>query len=243
MLIGELLMRSPQRTRLTASLMGEFEQGKAAAPSFFTKLMQRYSGRPLVKLCGITREEDAEAAVENGADVLGFILAPSRRQIEIGELKRFSRYPVLKVAVVADADAPTLAGLDRLLESGVIDGVQFHGHESRELVRGYRGNAYKALIPRTPADIAEDPFAPFTLYDRPKNQENDSLGTPFGRETAAALQGTWIAGGITPDNLEEVVRRFSPILVDIASGVEKSPGIKDHDKIRAVRAILRRLYG
>lgn len=244
-LIGEAVMRSSgsERTDLVYSLRESFFGGDKAQPVFFTKLMRQYAGRPLVKICGITNIPDALAAVQAGTDVLGFILAPSRRQVSPAGLSTFKNMPVLKAAVVMDPDEDMQNLLRDMLEKGVIDAVQFHGQESPELVKSFLGNGYKALIPLKPADVLADPYAPLSLYDRPKGKDNDSLGIPFGIEFSDVLRGTFLAGGITPVNLESVLKTFDPLLVDIAGGVEKEPGIKDYERINEIFSIIRKNYG
>jgi len=244
-LIGEAVMRSSSsvRTDLVYSLRESFFSGDKAQPVFFTKLMRQYAGRPLVKICGITNISDAQAAVHAGADVLGFILAPSRRQIAPADLITFKNVPVLKAVVVMDPDEAMLNLLRDMLEKGVIDAVQFHGQESPELVKSFLGNGYKALTPLEPADVRDDPYAPLSLYDRPKGKDNDSLGIPFGSEFLPVLRGTFLAGGLTTANLESVLKTFDPLLIDIAGGVEKEPGIKDYDRMNEIFSIIRKKYG
>ncbi len=244
-LIGEAVMRSISsvRTDLVYSLRKSFFDGAKEHPNFFTKLMKLHAGRPLVKICGLTSISDAEAAVQAGADVLGFILAPSRRQVAPADLGTFKTLPVLKAAVVMDPDEELQNLLRDMLEKEVIDAVQFHGQESPELVKSFQGNGYKALTLLDPADVRDDPYAPLSLYDRPKGKNNDSLGIPFGSEFSDVLRGAFLAGGITPANLEYVLKTFDPLLVDIAGGVEKNPGIKDRNKINNIFSIIRKNYG
>jgi len=248
-LIGETLMRSDNRPLAIREMLSAYEEGRVETYNFFSRLMHRCrkskSGRlrPLVKICGITRLEDAEAAAAAGADVLGFILAPSKRQISISDLEEFASVDILKVAVVKDPDVLQIRELRELLTRGLIDGVQFHGKESLELVQSFDGNAYKAISLDSPEDAVDDLFAPLSLYDKPKGSLNDSLGLSFGASFQEVLQGGFIAGGISPENLSGILEMCSPLLIDIASGVEKSPGMKDRDKIDKIFSIMENIYG
>ncbi len=254
-LIGETLMRSENRILTIQEMLAEYERGRTEKPCFFTRLMKRFNKRPgmkyipglkympLVKICGITRIEDAGMAVREGADVLGFILAPSKRQIKISDLEKFAKLDVLKVAVVIDPDEELISELWKLLEKGIVDGVQLHGNEPLELVQAFGGNAYKAITLVSPKAVGSDVFAPLSLYDKPKDTMNDSLGLSFDPSYKEVLQGGFIAGGISPQNLGSMLEMYDPLLIDIASGVETSPGVKDHEKIREVFTILGSIYG
>jgi indole-3-glycerol phosphate synthase/phosphoribosylanthranilate isomerase len=248
-LIGETLMRSENRSLTIQEMFSAYEEGGSESPNFFTKLMQRCrrspGGKlmPLVKICGITNTADGEVAREAGADVLGFILAPSKRQISISDLEKFALYEILKVAVVKDPDVLQIRELRELLTKGLIDGIQFHGKESLELVQSFDGNAYKAISLESPEEAADDLFAPLSLYDKPKSALNDSLGLSFDASFGEVLQGGFIAGGISPENLSGMLEMCSPLLIDIASGVEKSPGLKDCVKINEIFSIMENKYG
>ena len=254
-LIGETLMRSDNRLLTIREMLSAYEKGRVEKPCFFSLLMKRFNRnpgmkyipglkyKPLVKICGITKTLDAEIVVAAGADVLGFILAPSKRQISILDLEKFAEYDVLKVAVVKDPDAAQISMLRKLLTKGIIDGVQFHGNESLELVQSFGGNAYKAISLESPEEVADDLFAPLSLYDKPKGALNDSLGLSFDASFQEVLQGGFIAGGISPQNLSGMLKMCSPLLIDIASGVEKSPGVKDRVKIKEIFSILENMYG
>ncbi|MBL7005551.1 MAG: bifunctional indole-3-glycerol phosphate synthase/phosphoribosylanthranilate isomerase [Spirochaetia bacterium] len=248
-LIGEKLMRTANRSLTVQEMFSAYERGRSERPNFFSRLMQRCRKSPdgeiipLVKICGITNTADADISVKAGADVLGFILAQSKRQISIADLEKFTAYNVLRVAVVKDPDTELISKLRRLLVQGIIDGVQFHGNESLELVHSFGGNAYKAISLESPEEVDDDLFSPLSLYDKPKGAFNDSLGLSFDASFSVPLQGGFIAGGITPKNLESILKMFNPLLIDVASGVESSPGIKNHDKIEEIFSIMENNYG
>ena len=176
-----------------------------------------------VKLCGITRREDAEFAIECGADYLGFVLVPdSKRYISPERLRSFADLPVLKVGVFMNAE---LELIRRVAEDCRLDIVQLHGSETAEFAerigfaRVWKAS-YEAGFP-----------AERLVCDAPRG----GSGT-FGDHTRAAelakLRPIMLAGGITPENAAELIRKVRPAGIDLAGGVESAPGIKDHDKIR-----------
>jgi indole-3-glycerol phosphate synthase / phosphoribosylanthranilate isomerase len=160
--------------------------------------------RPLVKVCGLTRREDVDAAVEAGADMLGFILAKEspRRASEV------LRVPDdrLSVAVyVGEADEGVEADL-----------VQLYSHEERR-VRGR-----DAVLLRGGEAVAK-------VVDLPWDEPD-----PLHLQRAVALEGrVMLAGRLGPDNVREAIRAVRPWAVDAASRLEAKPGIKDHAKVRA----------
>src|SRR5208337_1778734 len=118
----------------------------------------RVPGRPLVKVCGITRTSDAEAARALGADALGFVFAPSKRRAEPSLLRDLEGMDIPKVAVVVTTKAGGRRQLDSdvkdLLARGLVDAVQFHGEEPPEECAEMAFPYFKALRVRGPEDIA-----------------------------------------------------------------------------------------
>jgi phosphoribosylanthranilate isomerase len=204
-----------------------------------------------VKICGITNENDAHAAVRAGADALGFILWPeSRRCVTLDEAAEIcENLPpfVTRVAVVVN-----MAELDLELlgASCAFDALQLHGDESpKECVRLAEGfpRLIKALRPVGDAgfpDPASYPVGAF-LLDAPSAGYGGS-GKTFDWALADAFRGKTnrpviIAGGLTSENVGEAIRTVRPYAVDVVSGVESEPGRKNHTKLRAfieaVRAV------
>jgi indole-3-glycerol phosphate synthase/phosphoribosylanthranilate isomerase len=228
-LIGEAVVKNPRRVKVLRSFQRALAQGSRQKPNYFTKLYARQK-KILVKICGLTSRADAEAALQAGADVLGFVLfAGSPRCVAPGFLREIKDLPALKVAVVHDP--PDVRALRRMLRRGWIDAVQFHGAESAELVYSFQGNAYKAVT---------DPgqkFLPVTLYDAPKTKAMRK-GRQISAQNYKQIYGQWLAGGLTPQNVRSIIRQARPVLVDVSSGVEKSAGVKDTKKIKAfLRAV------
>jgi phosphoribosylanthranilate isomerase len=188
-----------------------------------------------VKICGITNLADAQAAVEAGADALGLVFAPSPRQIEI-DLAR-SIVAVLSprtVFVGVFRDAP-IEEVNRISNQVGFDGVQLHGDESPE----YCAKLNRCAIKRFRIDDSLRERLPSYRVFASLLDPGAGSGQTFSWQQAMDLPHRIIvAGGLTPQNVAEPVRLLCPFGVDVASGVELSPGRKDHDKIRAfIRAV------
>ena len=234
-LMGEICMRYPESL---ADFIEAFSRGADEAPGLFSRLIQSYRGRPLVKICGITSVEDARHSVQLGADVIGCIIAASPRSIPLERIGDFRGTGAPVCAVTADPDEQTLKALEAALDREDIQGVQFHGNEPAEMLRRFGGKACKAVIHRNSGDLRHS-YGPFVLYDLPKGEKHQELTRLSYREQ---LRRRFIAGNIRPDNLEEILEVFDPMLIDVASGVESSPGVKDLSKLETVFTILERYY-
>jgi len=185
-----------------------------------------------IKICGITRPEDAEAAVAAGADLLGFVFrSGTPRALDpaasawIGDVSG-----VEKVGVFLDAPLDEVV---RVRDHLALDWVQLHGEEPDS----YLEDLGKRVIRRVPVGSEID-----------WNRVTDLAGRCLPLFDPGAGDGvawTWdvlgesppgirfgLAGGLTPENVADAVRTVRPYLVDVSSGVEASPGIKDHSKIR-----------
>lgn len=189
-----------------------------------------------IKICGITNLEDALLAVELGADALGFVFAPSPRQVDpehaaaiIRELPPF----VTTVGLVVD-QAPL-----PLLEQCPVDVIQFHGAETPEQVAQLGRRAIKAFRIRSEEDLAVLPqydAAAAFLLDAYVPGIMGGTGRQFPWRLALEARDLGkpviVAGGLTPDNVELCIRTTAPYGVDVSSGVEASPGRKDPEKLR-----------
>ena len=179
-----------------------------------------------VKICGLTRRCDALLAAELGADYLGFVIYPgSRRFVAIEALPELTHgLPpcVRKVGVFVDAARDEIR---RAVEAGNLDIVQLHGHESADFARSIGFAAvWKATY---------DPDFPAArlVCDAPQGGSGQ-LGDHEKAAELARIRPVMLAGGITPDNVCELVRRVRPAGIDLAGGVESAPGIKDEGKLR-----------
>lgn len=207
---------------------------------------------PAVKVCGLTRPEDAAVAARAGADYGGVILAPNyRRSVTPGAAGViFSDFPGRRVGVFVDAEEGDL--LAAAAQAG-IHVVQLHGDETPEVAGRVRACGYevwKAVRVRS-ADDVRDAFRRYAgavdalLLDGYDPAAAGGTGTRFDWMQIAALRGELpdgmrlvAAGGLRPDNVAEAVRILHPHAVDVSSGVESAPGIKDPAAVRAfVRAV------
>jgi indole-3-glycerol phosphate synthase/phosphoribosylanthranilate isomerase len=246
MLVGEAAVRNPQAVEgLQAALASPL-----AARGFWMRVAERLvarrdarqsgraSPRPLVKICGITRAADARLAAGLGADLLGFVFAPSPRRAEPVLLRELRDLKVLKVGVVTEAEGTAQAR--ELLEHGLLDALQLHGEQAPAQCLEAGFPYFKALRLREAADVsrAAEYDCPRLLADAWAPEARGGTGRRVPEELVdrlAAGMPLWLAGGLGPDNIREVVRRWCPELVDASSRLEASPGVKD-------RAVLERYF-
>lgn len=194
----------------------------------------------LVKICGLTRPEDIEAANEAGPTYIGFVFALSRRRVTpetAARLRAGLRADIRVVGVFVDAPP---GEPEALLQRGIIDIVQLHGRETEEDIRALKERTgapvIKAVRMETPGDAARwrDSAADWLLLDNGAG----GTGRAFDWTLAAGVSKPFfLAGGIHPGNAADAVRRLRPYAVDASSGVETN-GYKDGEKMRAlVRAV------
>ena len=191
-----------------------------------------------VKICGITNKEDALYAVECGADALGFIfyekspryIAPDNAKTIIAALPPF----VTTVGVFVNKDFNDIR--DITLLTGVTV-VQLHGDESPSYCNLVEGKLIKAIRVKNDSSIEglkKYDVDTFLLDSFDKNSFGGS-GLTFDwklAEKAKQYGKIILAGGLTPDNVEEAVKKVAPYGVDVNSGVEKKPGIKNKNKVK-----------
>ncbi len=193
-----------------------------------------------IKICGIKTIPDALAAVDAGADLIGFNFYPkSPRYVEVGMvrnimsvMRRIGRVTCVGVFVNASV-GEILATMDTL----GLNLAQLHGDEMPEMLRMLNGKAFKAFrgIPES-IDGFERQDAPAFLVDAAVKGVYGGSGVTADWDGAAELAKKYpllLAGGLTPDNVAEAVSRVQPWGVDVASGVESAPGKKDPVKMKA----------
>ena len=197
--------------------------------------------RVRVKICGITRSEDAAAAVAAGADAIGLVFhADSPRAISIDQARRISRELPPFVARVALFLEPAAADVQAVLDQLRPDALQFHGRETVEFCRRFAWPYMKAVPMGEDAvdlgawaDHYDD--AQGLLLDANRAGAAGGSGKTFDWDERIELPGmpTIIAGGLDATNVGEAIARFAPYAVDVSSGVESAPGIKDAERIRS----------
>ncbi|WP_375306466.1 phosphoribosylanthranilate isomerase [Bradyrhizobium sp. A11] len=210
----------------------------------------------LVKICGLSTRETLQTALAAGADMVGFVFfppSPRHLSLELGrELGRQVEGRALKVALTVDADDATL---DNIMDALSPDIFQLHGKESvarlRDIKQKYGRPVMKALPVETAADLAVLPgYAAVSdriLFDArpPKDATRPGgLGAPFDWHLLQNLELAlpyMVSGGLHAGNIAEAVRLTGAGGVDVSSGVESAPGVKDPEMIkafiRAARAI------
>jgi phosphoribosylanthranilate isomerase len=202
-------------------------------------------GRIFVKICGITNELDALAAIEAGADALGFNLVPqSKRYIDIEKAASWiDKLPrdICKVAVMAD---PNWEDACRIGQLPFLDALQLHGGESPEFCRRLADAEipFAKAVPVTASkSLADLPnyFTDTMILDSSAGGAFGGTGKPFPWKFAPEFVRhhpritVILAGGLNPENVAEAVGVVRPRGVDVTTGVEESPGRKDHSLIRA----------
>lgn len=194
-----------------------------------------------VKICGITNFADAEAAVERGAWAIGLVHhGESPRACEPAEAAAIGAAFRRRCEVVGVFVNPGLAEVARAVEDAQLGVVQLSGEEGpalcTEVARKTGAKVIKAVHVSSAAEIhgAEAFRTDYHLFDRRSGELRGGTGTSFDwtlmrerRSTVPAI----LAGGLTPDNVGEAIRVARPFAVDVASGVEASPGRKDHGRI------------
>jgi phosphoribosylanthranilate isomerase len=194
----------------------------------------------LVKICGITRLEDAQAAVDAGAQALGFVfwpasprfIEPARARAIVAELPPF----VTAVGVFVNQPVEHVFGVAAAVGLGA---VQLHGDERPADAARLARPVIKAIPvgAGNDVDLAEWPARVLLLLDVHDPVKRGGTGRTVDWSAAAAIAATrrsMLAGGLTPENVGEAVRRVRPFGIDVSSGVEQAPGIKDHDRMRAL---------
>ena len=182
-----------------------------------------------VKICGLSTKEAVGTAVSAGADYIGFVFAPTKRQVTLdqaAELAKFIPSDVKKVGVFI---SPSRAQLLEAIDKVGLDLAQVHGQVADDLFENVPCDSIQAVqvdgeghVPNSQAD--------YLLFDAPVA----GSGQPFDwaqLDTTGLTQPFFIAGGLNEDNVARAIQHFSPFAVDVSSGVE-TDGQKDHEKIR-----------
>jgi len=186
----------------------------------------------LVKICGITTPEDAEAAVAAGADLLGFVFRPGTPRALVPDRAGWIREVRGAETVGVFLDAP-LDEVLRVRDQLNLDRVQLHGEEPDSFLEALGPR----VIRRVTVDGAVDWGRVAELAERclPLFDPGAGDGVAWAWECLADRPpglAFGLAGGLTPENVAEAVRITRPCLVDVSSGVEAAPGVKDHDRVR-----------
>jgi len=192
-----------------------------------------------IKICGITNVEDARLAVDAGADALGFVFyPPSPRYVTPERAASIIRaLPPFVTAVGLFVDEPAEA-INAVAESCGLDRIQLHGGEPPDLCTAVRRRVIKAFRIQSAESLVNLPSYRVSAYLLDAYVEGalpGGTGASFAWELAVQAKPygpVILAGGLTPANVEEAIRQVRPYGVDVSSGVERAPGLKDHHKVR-----------
>ncbi|EGU69458.1 N-(5'phosphoribosyl)anthranilate isomerase [Streptococcus mitis bv. 2 str. SK95] len=182
-----------------------------------------------VKICGLSNKEAVETAVSAGADYIGFVFAPSKRQVTLEEATELAKLIPVNVKKVGVFVSPSRAQLLEAIEKVGLDLVQVHSQVADELFEDLPCASIQAVqvdgnghVPNSQAD--------YLLFDAPVAGSGKTFD--WGQlDTSGLAQPFFIAGGLNEDNVEEAIQHFTPYAVDVSSGVE-TDGQKDQEKIR-----------
>ena len=182
-----------------------------------------------VKICGLSTKEAVKTAVSAGADYIGFVFAPSKRQVTLEQAIELAKIIPANVKKVGVFVSPSRAELLEAVDKVGLDFVQVHGKVVDKLFENLPCGSIQAVqvdegghVPNSQAD--------YLLFDAPVAGSGQTFD--WGQlDTTELAQPFFIAGGLNEDNVARAIQHFSPFAVDVSSGVE-TDGQKDHEKIR-----------
>ena len=189
-----------------------------------------------VKICGVCSVADARAAVRHGADFLGLNFHPaSPRHVDLDTAGAIAD-AVPGTALIGVFVNPRRDSVESTARRLGLWGLQFHGDEPPEWCREFDRPTIKALRARPGDDLAALAAAfdtDFVLVDSFVAGQRGGTGVALDPDLARGVSADrlFVAGGLRADTVADVVRRLRPFAVDVASGVERAPGIKDHEEI------------
>jgi phosphoribosylanthranilate isomerase len=200
--------------------------------------MRHNKPRTIIKICGLTREQDVNSAVAAGADAVGFVFTDSPRQISIETARQLiSHVPVgvLRVGLFLDQDRSEIR---KVLDAVPLDVLQFHGRETEAECSGSGLPWLKAVAMESRNSVMQAerdyPGAMGLLLDSHVPGKRGGSGQVFDWSLSRPMEKPiWLAGGLNAENVGQAIRIVRPYAVDVSSGVESAPGIKDATRILA----------
>src|ERR1700678_3315208 len=212
-----------------------------------------------IKICGNTNLADAQLAATLGADAVGFVFAPSKRQVTVAEVARITTHLPAHVELVGVFPALPAEGIAQQAQQAGLTAVQLHGGVNlallQQLHKLFAGqikiiqtvhwqvdgdNANAAAVGTQLREIAEQGITRRVLIASKIGNATGGTGTPFDWSAARAVLANTgeglhmiVAGCLRPDNVAEALHSLAPWGVDVASGVEETPGRKSHEKLAA----------
>ena len=195
--------------------------------------------RTRVKICGITRPEDALTAVKAGADAIGLVFyGPSPRCVSLEQAQAIAQVIPPFVTITALFVDPTAEEVQKILDSVRIDLIQFHGDENEHFCEQFNTPYIKAIRVRNTQDVVANrlrfPSALAFLLDSFKPGVPGGTGETFDWSLIPqeSQKPIILAGGLTAENIATAIQQVSPFAVDVSGGVEATKGIKDASKIQ-----------
>lgn len=197
-----------------------------------------------VKICGITRADDARAAAAAGASAVGLVFWPrSPRAVTAGAARAIvAALPAGVPAIGVFVNQPVEEINDTVERAGLF-GVQLHGDEPIEDIARVRRPVIRSITLEDAGRLDEFPPHVTLLLDAADPERRGGTGQTIDWAAArpiARRRPIVLAGGLTPENVGEAIRAAGPYAVDVSSGVEASPGVKDHARLRAFMAAVAR---
>jgi phosphoribosylanthranilate isomerase len=212
-----------------------------------------------IKICGNTNLEDAQLAAELGADAVGFVFSPSQRQVTAAQVSEITPHLPEGLECVGVFPALKAEEIANIAQESGLNTVQLHGGLNLELIRQLdaifngqvkliqtlhwdvdAGDASAALLAQQLRQIAAQDLVNRVLIDSKVGSATGGSGVPFdwnAARTTLAEAGAGlkliVAGGLRPDNVADAILRLNPWGVDVATGVEESPGHKTREKLSA----------
>ena len=182
-----------------------------------------------VKICGLSTKEAVETAVSAGADYIGFVFAPSKRQVTLEQAADLAKTTPATVKKVGVFVSPSRAQLLETIEQVGLDLVQVHGQVGDGLLENLPCDSIQAVQVDGNGHVSNS-RADYLLFDAPVAGSGQIFD--WGQlDTTGLAQPFFIAGGLNEDNVVKAIQHFTPYAVDVSSGVE-TDGQKDHEKIR-----------
>jgi len=199
--------------------------------------------RVKIKICGLTRAEDVQAAVNTGADAIGFVFTASPRRVSIEKAIELCAYVpggVLRVGLFLDQDR---SEIEQVTASVPLDILQFHGSETAQECNFFRLPWLKAVAMENAGSVKQAerdfPGAAGLLLDSHSKGTRGGSGKLFDWSLSRPVEKpVWLAGGLNAENVGRAIHIVRPYAVDVSSGVESEPGIKDPARMKAfVKAV------
>ena len=229
LLLGEAAAKNPNvRSELVRAFV-EAKENKNA--KFWKSSFERQNNfsKPLIKICGLTQAEDVIYADSLGADFLGFIFAEGFTRNVCGQrfekiLPALQKVKAKKIAVVTDLDSQEAKSAIEYVEGGILDCLQFHGIPYQKVPEKLLSLPHYFVLTDKVQDLETEAEKLFLMGEARFLQDIKS-------HDYSKKYKLWLAGGITPENVKELIDTFHPELIDISSGVEETVGKKDYKKL------------